>query len=95
MNHYVGIDVSLEASSVCVVDGNGKIACEGKVSSEPTALIRGNIIFINGKKLARVFGVDPHCVIVDFGDEQRTYRYVCRTKAESFQCERLHYRLPP
>ncbi len=29
MNHYVGIDVSLEASSVCVVDSNGKIACEG------------------------------------------------------------------
>jgi hypothetical protein len=26
MNHYVGIDVSLEASSVCVVDGNGKNA---------------------------------------------------------------------
>ena len=39
MNHYVGIDVSLEASSVCVVDGNGKIACEGKIVSEPDALI--------------------------------------------------------
>jgi transposase len=39
MNHYVGIDVSLEASSVCVVDGTGKIVCEGKVASEPDALI--------------------------------------------------------
>ena len=39
MNYYVGIDVSLEASSVCVVDGNGKIVCEGKVASEPDALI--------------------------------------------------------
>jgi transposase len=39
MNHYVGIDVSLEASSVCVVDGNGKIVCEGKIVSEPDALI--------------------------------------------------------
>jgi predicted NBD/HSP70 family sugar kinase len=28
MNHYVGIDVSLEASSLCVVDGNGKIIRE-------------------------------------------------------------------
>ena len=37
MNHYVVIDVSLEASSVCVVDGNGNIACEGKVASEPDA----------------------------------------------------------
>ena len=37
--HYVGIDVSLEASSVCVVDGNGKIVREGKIVSEPDALI--------------------------------------------------------
>ena len=39
MNHDVGIDVSLEASSVCVVDGNGKIVREGKIVSEPDALI--------------------------------------------------------
>src|SRR5215475_9871602 len=39
MNYYVGIDVSLEASSVCVVDSNGKIVCESKVRSEPDALI--------------------------------------------------------
>jgi transposase len=39
MNYYVGIDVSLEASSVCVVDSDGKIACEGKIGSEPDDLI--------------------------------------------------------
>jgi transposase len=39
MNHYVGIDVSLEASSLCVVDANGKIVREGKVASEPDALV--------------------------------------------------------
>src|SRR5258707_784625 len=39
MEHYAGIDVSLECSSVCVVDGNGKIVREGKVPSEPDALI--------------------------------------------------------
>src|SRR6267142_5204045 len=39
MEHYAGIDVSLECSSVCVVDGNGKIVREGKVASEPDALI--------------------------------------------------------
>ena len=33
------IDVSLEYSSVCVVDGSGKIVREDKVSSEPDALI--------------------------------------------------------
>ena len=39
MNHYAGIDVSLECSSVCVVDANGKILREAKVASEPEALI--------------------------------------------------------
>ena len=39
MNHYAGIDVSLEASSVCVIDGSGKIVREAKVASEPEALI--------------------------------------------------------
>ena len=39
MEHYAGIDVSLECSSVCVVDGSGKIMREGKVASEPEALI--------------------------------------------------------
>ncbi len=40
MDHYAGIDVSLEASSICVVDGAGKIVREAKVASEPEALIR-------------------------------------------------------
>lgn len=39
MDYYAGIDVSLEASSVCVVDGAGKIVREAKVASEPEALI--------------------------------------------------------
>ena len=39
MDHYAGIDVSLEYSSVCVVDGNGKIVREAKVASEPEVLI--------------------------------------------------------
>src|SRR5437660_3153286 len=39
MNHYAGIDVSLEYSSVCVVDASGKIVREAKVASEPAALI--------------------------------------------------------
>ena len=35
MEHYAGIDVSLELSSVCVVDAQGKIVKEAKVASEP------------------------------------------------------------
>ena len=40
MEHYAGIDVSLEQSSVCVVDGTGRIVREAKVPSEPEALVR-------------------------------------------------------
>jgi transposase len=39
MEQYAGIDVSLESSSVCVVDGSGRIVREAKVASEPEALI--------------------------------------------------------
>ena len=40
MEHYAGIDVSLEESSVCVVDATGKLVRETKVASEPEALVR-------------------------------------------------------
>ena len=39
MEHYAGIDVSLELSSVCVVDATGRIVREAKVASEPEALV--------------------------------------------------------
>ena len=39
MSYYAGIDMSLEQSSVCVLDGEGKIIREAKVASEPEALI--------------------------------------------------------
>jgi transposase len=39
VEHYAGIDVSLERSSVCVVDATGKIVREAKVTSEPEALV--------------------------------------------------------
>ena len=38
MEVYVGLDVSLKETSICVVDGSGKIVCEGTVLSEPLAL---------------------------------------------------------
>ena len=40
MEHYAGIDVSLEQSSVCVVDGTGRIVREARVASEPESLVR-------------------------------------------------------
>ena len=39
MGYFAGIDVSLEESSVCVVDGEGRLVREVKVSSEPEALV--------------------------------------------------------
>ena len=39
MEYYAAIDVSLELSSVCVVDGTGKVIRETKVVSEPEALV--------------------------------------------------------
>ena len=38
MQYYAGIDVSLEQSSVCVVDAAGKIIKEAKVASDPCVL---------------------------------------------------------
>ena len=38
MELYVGMDVSLEETSICVVDGSGEIVCEGTVISEPEAI---------------------------------------------------------
>src|SRR6202049_1281960 len=39
MEHYAGIDVSLESASLCVVDATGRILREAKVASEPEVLI--------------------------------------------------------
>jgi len=38
MELYVGMDVSLKETSICVVDGNGRIVSEGTVISEPSAI---------------------------------------------------------
>jgi transposase len=47
VEHYAGLDVSLEQTSVCIVDAQGGIVSEAKVASEPEALIR----FLRGQKL--------------------------------------------
>ena len=39
MEHYAGLDVSLEQTSVCLVDTQGQVVREAKVASEPDALI--------------------------------------------------------
>ena len=39
MDHYVGLDVSLELSSVCILDAAGQIVKEAKVARELEVLI--------------------------------------------------------
>jgi transposase len=39
MEHYAGLDVSLKETSLCIVDGAGKITAETKVALEPEALV--------------------------------------------------------
>lgn len=40
MSEYVGLDVSMEDTSVCIMDGAGSTVWEGTVASEPEAIVR-------------------------------------------------------
>jgi transposase len=40
MKHFAGLDVGLEETAICVIDGNGRIVRELAASSEPEALVR-------------------------------------------------------
>jgi predicted NBD/HSP70 family sugar kinase len=39
MDHYAGLDVSLEDTAICIVDQTGRIVKEARTASEPQALI--------------------------------------------------------
>ena len=38
MKYYVGLDVAMEETAICIVDEKRKIVREGKVGSEPEAI---------------------------------------------------------
>ena len=38
MEYYVGLDVSLKQTSICVVDQTGSVVREGVVNSDPEAI---------------------------------------------------------
>jgi len=40
MDYFAGLDVSVKETSVCIVDGAGKIVREARVASEPEALLQ-------------------------------------------------------
>ena len=57
MQKYVGLDVSMEETSVCVLDGSGSIVYEGKTSSQPDAL----------SKLLRAKASDVARIVLEIG----------------------------
>jgi transposase len=44
MAYFVGLDVSVKETSVCIVDDAGKIVREARVASEPEALLTNTSI---------------------------------------------------
>src|SRR5271155_5171587 len=40
MDHFGGLDVSVKETSLCIVEGPGRIVREVKVGSEPAALLK-------------------------------------------------------
>ena len=57
MEKYVGLDVSMAETSVCVLDGGGNIVFEGKTSSQPDAL----------SKLLRAKASDAARIVLETG----------------------------
>jgi transposase len=49
---YAGLDVSLELTSICVLDADGKVVSESKVESEPAAI--GKTLLSLGSKYERI-----------------------------------------
>ena len=43
MEHYVGLDVSLKLTSICVVNQTGSVVREGVVDSDPEAMCRRSL----------------------------------------------------
>ncbi|MGE0773463.1 MAG: IS110 family transposase [Sphingomonadaceae bacterium] len=39
MTHFVGLDVSVQETAICIVDGEGTVVCERKVATEPDEII--------------------------------------------------------
>ena len=54
MQFFVGIDVSLDSSSICVIDERGVIIKEGKTDSDPAAIAR--FVRHKGRKIALLVG---------------------------------------
>lgn len=52
MEQYAGLGVSLESTSVCIVDASGRVVRETKVASEPEVLV--SLFQAHGVAMARI-----------------------------------------
>ena len=52
MEQYVGLDVSLKMTAICIVDRTGKIAREGMVTSDPDAIAA--VVRLHAPRVARI-----------------------------------------
>lgn len=55
MDHYVGLDVSVRETSVCVADENGKVLKEVRVPTEPEAIAS---LLANGSYTCKRVGLE-------------------------------------
>ena len=73
---YVGLDVSLEQTAICIVDGNGHRVFEGQATSDPEAIAME--LRAHGDSFARVgFEAGPLSQWLYFGLEAAGFPAVC------------------
>ena len=56
MKHYVGLDVSQNEVSICVVNMEGLVIAEGKVATEPVLILAWIKATVGGRIIAIVGG---------------------------------------
>ena len=76
MEHYVGLDVSLKLTAICIVDRTGKIEREGAVASDPEAIAA--FVKSHAPPVARI-GLEAGATSTWLWTELK--RWVCRSSA--------------
>jgi transposase len=69
---YVGLDVSVKETAVCIVDDTGKLMCEQSVPTDPEDIVTPLISVGKdyGRELALAAGVDPDSRSTKAGSER-------------------------
>ena len=82
MEHYVGLDVSLKLTAICIVDRTGKIQREGVVHSDPEAIAA--FIKSNAPHVARIRGLGHVAAQLELAHDARKRRHQQRRFACQF-----------